>query len=843
MSLASRVLSTALTSCVAVGAALHPAPARAVEPPAQRPGPLGGGVTLLPNGWRIAPAGAHIPVGDLPLAMALHPDGRHLVITNNGWSKPSLRVVDLAQRQVVQVLPLENAWLGLAWQRDGRRLYSAGASDNSVAELEWRGGRLHPARTLTVAPPQRNVDDSKLVNAGFVGGLALSPDQSTLYATEVYGQAVAAVDLKSGAKIAQAGLPGEAYGVLAAPDGRTVYVSVWGKARIALLEPRTLRLLGEIPVGEHPNAMALSNDGRRLFVACANTNAVWAVDLETRKVSEQIGVALSPKAPAGSTPNALALSGDGRTLLVANADNHAVAVVDVSRAGESRFQGFIPTGWYPTGVAFDASGQTILVLDGKGLAPAANPGGPQPNVPRAGTQYIAGLLVGALSFVPRPDAPTLAAMTARVHELSAYDEARAARPPGRPPGSPIPDRPGQDSPIKHVFYVIRENRTYDQILGDLPRGNGDPNLTLFGQEVTPNAHAIAQEFVQFDNFYVDAEVSADGHAFSTAAYATDAVEKLWPTSYADRGGLYFSEGGGEPRNRYGNLAAPADGYLWDFAARAGVSLRSYGEFTEWVRDVRVGEPVKATVPGLEGKVHPTYPAWDLSIPDERRVEVWLEEFRRFEKEGGLPQVNLFHLGGDHTEGTRPGARTPRAMVAENDRALGRLVEAISHSRFWPESAIFVLEDDAQNGPDHVDAHRSVLLVASPWTRRGALDSGLYTTSSVLRTIELVFGLPPMSQFDAAAAPLFAAFAETPDPAPFEAREARVSLTERNGEDAPGAAASLRMDLSAPDRAPERELNEILWQAVRGTGSPMPAPVRAAFVRPLEGPDSDDGPDE
>ncbi len=839
MRLTARVLSTALVLPLTAGGALRPAPAGAEEPPAARPGPLGGGVTLLPNGWRIAPAGTYLPVGDLPLAMALHPDGRHLVITNNGWSKPSLRVVDLAQRQVVQVLPLENAWLGLAWQRDGRRLYSSGAADNSVTELEWRGNRLHVSRTISLGPPQKNRGEFVLENAGFVGGLALSPDEKTLYATEVYGQAVTAVDLQSGTRIAQAGLPGEAYGVLAAPDGRVVYVSVWGKARIALLEPRTLRLLGEIPVGEHPNAMALSSDGRRLFVACANTNAVWAVDLETKRVSEQIGVALSAKAPAGSTPNALALSADGRTLLVANADNNTVAVVDVSHPEESRFQGFIPTGWYPTDVAFDATGQTILILNGKGLAPAANPGGPQPNVPRAGTQYIAGLLVGALSFVPRPDAPTLVAMTARVHELSAYDDARAARPPGRPAGSPIPDQPGQASPIKHVFYVIRENRTYDQILGDLPRGDGDPNLTLFGEEVTPNAHAIAREFVQFDNFYVDAEVSADGHAFSTAAYATDAVEKLWPTSYADRGGLYFSEGGGEPRNRYGNLAAPADGYLWDFAARAGVSLRSYGEFTDWVSP---GGPVKATVPGLEGKVNPSYPAWDLSIPDERRVDVWLEEFRRFEKEGGLPQVSLFHLGGDHTEGTRPGARTPRAMVAENDLALGRLVDAISHSRFWPESAIFVLEDDAQNGPDHVDAHRSVLLVASPWTRRGALDSTLYSTSSVLRTIELIVGLPPMSQYDAAATPLFAAFAPAPDPTPLRAREARVSLTETNAEDAPGAQASLRMNLEAPDRAPERELNEIVWQAVRGKGSQMPAPVRAAFVRPVEGRDRGE-PDE
>ena len=384
--------------------------------------------------------------------------------------------------------------------------------------------------------------------------------------------------------------------------------------------------------------------------------------------------------------------------------------------------------------------------------------------------------------------------------------------------------------------MIRENRTYDQVLGDLPRGNGDPNLTLFGEEVTPNAHALAREFVLFDNFYVDAEVSNDGHAFSTAAYATDAVEKLWPTLYGGRGGIYLSEGGHEIRNNYGNLAAPADGYIWDFATRAGVSVRSYGEFASWEK--RGGEVV-ATVPGLRGKVHPSYPPYDLSIPDNQRIDVWLQEFRQFERDGGLPQLNIVRLGNDHTSGTSPGHPTPRAMVAENDTALGRLVEAIAASRFWKESAIFVLEDDAQNGPDHVDAHRSPLLVASPWTKRGAVDSTQYTTAGVLRTMELILGLPPMSQYDAAAAPLFGAFAPRPDLAGYTARPARVSLTERNRDDAPGAQASLRMNLVEADLAPERELNEIVWKSIRGADSVMPAPVRAAFVRPIAEADGDE----
>jgi len=781
-------------------------------------------VTLLPNGWRIAPVGRHLDVGDLPLAMALHPDGRHLVVTNNGWSKPSLRVVDLEQLEVTQKLSLDDAWLGLVWHPDGQRLFSSGAADNSIREIEWRNGRLVPGRTLTLAPPQKKLGDGRLESPGFVGGLALSPDGRTLYAASVFGESLTAVDVETGRVLARATLPAEAYGTLVSADGRTVFVSVWGAARVALFEPVSLRPLGEIAVGEHPNAMALSRDGGRLFVACANTNAVWAIDLAHRQAAEQIGVALRPDALPGSTPNALALSPDGETLLVANADNNAVAMVDVRRPGESRHLGFIPTGWYPTGVGFDASGHNVLVLSGKGLSPAANPRGPQPVSTSDDEQYIAGLLGGALTVLPRPDPPALERMTERVHSLNAAAGGQASAP---PEGSPIPGAGA--SPIRHVFYVVRENRTYDQVLGDLPRGNGDPNLVLFGEDVTPNAHALARAFVLFDNFYVDAEVSHDGHSFSMAAYATDSNEKLWPTDYAGRGGLYLAEGGYRMRNAYGNITAPARGYLWDFAGRAGVSVRSYGEFAE--RDGK-GGPVRASVPGLEGKVHPSYAPFDLTIPDNQRVDAWLEEFRRFEKDGGLPQLSIFHLGNDHTEGTRPGEPTPRAFVAENDLALGRLVEAVSKSRFWPESAIFVLEDDAQNGPDHVDAHRSVLLVASPWTRREAVDSTLYTTSGVVRTIERILGLPPMSQYDEAATPLFAAFSPRPDPRPFEARPARVSIEERNGEDAPGAQASRRMNLAEVDRAPERELNEILWKSVRGADAVMPPPVRAAFVRPL-----------
>jgi YVTN family beta-propeller protein len=806
---------------------------RGALPPA-RPGRQAGGATLLPNGWRIAPAGRHIQIGDLPLNMAPSPDGRFLVITNNGWTRPTLTVFDTRQQQVTSRVQLDNAWFGLAWAPDGSHLYSAGAAENTIYDFAWTNGALKDAGRITIGPPERRTG-GEFLNAGFIGGLAISPDGTRLYAVHVFGQALSAIDLQSRREVKKVKLAAEPYTALVSRDGRTLFVSLWGGSKVLMFAADTLEPLADIPVGPHPNAMLLSQDGTRLFVACANTNAVWVVDLATRTAREQISVALYPNAPVGTTPNSLALSPDGTTMLVANADNNTVAIVDIKTAGSSEVEGWVPVGWYPTSVLFARDGSRFFVLNGKGLTSEPNPRGPQPGNVRVEGQYTGNLLQGALSIVPAPDAATLAAMTRRVRELTPYKETTRLAPAGAPIASPIPRRVGGTSPIKHVFYIVRENRTYDQVFGDMVRGNGDPSLTLFGEEITPNAHALAREFTQFDNFYVDAEVSYDGHAFSMGAYATDVAEKLWPTNYGGRGTPYLSEGGFNIRDQYGNFSAPPQGYLWDFAKRAGVSVRSYGEFASWRK--RGGE-VRADVPGLEGLVHPSYPPFDLGVPDQQRADIWLEEFRTFVANGKLPQLSIIRLGNDHTNGTSPGSPTPKAMVADNDLALGRIVEAISRSRYWKESAIFVLEDDAQNGPDHVDAHRSVLLSISPFSRRRTLDSTLYTTSGVLRTMELILGLPPMSQYDAAATPMYLAFQPTPDLTPFSHRPARVSLEERNDWSSPGARASLAMNLRDADMAPELELNEILWQSVRGPSSVMPPPRRTGFIRPI-GDDDDE----
>jgi DNA-binding beta-propeller fold protein YncE len=818
----SRLVASLLT--IAILASLTALVTRAQKgaPPPQRPGALAGGVTLLPNGWRIAPAGKHVTVGDLPLNMVQSPDGRFLIVTNNGYSTPSLAVVDTSSWTVVSRMSIDDAWLGLAMHPDGQRMYSAARTE--VHELAYRDGVLSPSRSFTLpAAP----------GSGFPGGLAVSPDGKKLFVVRVLAQTLVSIDVATGLVEKSVSLPAEPYTCVVSADGNVVYVSVWGAAKVLAFETATAQQVGEYAVGEHPSAMVATLKGDRLLVACANTNAVWAVDLATGKAAEQISTALYPAAPLSTTPNGLGLSRDGKTLLVANADNNTVAVVDIQNPGRSVVQGFIPTGWYPTGAMFSNDGTRVFVMSGKGLISRANPNGPSPLKADRGSEYIGGLLLGSLSVVPTPTRATLDSMTRQVYSLTPYSDKTRLAPESAPRVSPIPSKVGATSPIKHVFYVIRENRTYDQILGDVKAGNGDPTLCLFPENVTPNAHAISAEFVLFDNFYVDAEVSYDGHAFSTAAYATDIVEKMWPANYANRGGAYLSEGGGAMRNPYGNIAAPSKGYIWDYCRRAGVSVRSYGEFAELDRAVTGRKSFTARVPGLKGFTAEEYPPYDLEIPDATRVDAWEREFRHYEANGNLPALSILRLPNDHTRGTRPGALTPRAMIAENDAALGRLVSIITRSAYWKDSAIFVLEDDAQNGPDHVDAHRSVLLMASPFARRRAVDSSFYTTSGVLRTIELILGLEPMSQYDAAATPLYSAFQATPNPAAFEARPARIALNERNPPTGPGAKESMAMNLDEADRAPDLLLNEIIWHSVKGPDVPMPPPRRTAFVRPID----------
>ncbi len=805
---------------------------------------------LLPNGWTLTPEGTQIPVSDLPMNMELSRDGRWLLVTTNGNGEQEVDIIDVSSQQVAQKLSVKKSWLGLAFAPDGKRFFVSGGDDNEVLVFNFADGKATEAGKIILgsqeyhALSEKQRDEARKAGRGefaFPSGIAASPDGQRLYVAENLTNKVAVVDLNTQQVITKISVGEYPYDCTISNDGKRVYVSNWGSRSIAVIDPANNQVIGNIQVGDHPNDLELTRNGKTLYVANANSNTVSIVDTTQMKEVVAISTALHPKSPAGSTPNAVALSPDEKTLFIANADNNNVAIVDVSNRSESKVKGFIPTGWYPASVRVSRDGKRIFVANGKGTASAANPRGPDPLKGRT-DEYIGTLLKGTISLINLPDKTKLAQLTRQTYANSPYTDEllKAARAPHT--GTAIPVRVGDSSPIKHVIYVIKENRTYDQILGDLKEGNGDANLCLFGEDVTPNQHALSREFVLLDNFYDDAEVSADGHNWSTAAYATDYVEKTWPTNYSRRGRTYDYEGSRK-------ISRPTGGYIWDYCARAGVSYRSYGEFIG-VKDVKAGggsgneveneSSAKArrenytNEDALQSHFSPTFPSWDLNIPDNKRIDAWLAEFRAYEQNGQLPQFQIIRIGGDHTQGTRAGALTPRAYVAENDLAVGRLVEAVSHSeKYWPDTAVFILEDDAQNGPDHVDAHRSTAYVASAYTRRHHVDSTMYTTSSMLRTMELILGLPPMSQYDAAAIPMFNAFTGTADRAPFTSLPARIDLTEKNPDNAPGAQRSAQLDFSKEDAAPDLEFNEIIWKSVRGAHAQMPAPVRSAFVRSVE----------
>ena len=811
--------------------------------------------TLLPNGWTLTPEGSQIPTSDLPLNMVLSRDGRYVLVTTNGNGEQNVEIIDRVSGQKTQTISVSKSWVGIEFAADGKRFYVSGGDDNELLVFDFANGKATKSGTIILGSQQYHALDARGREAArqagrgefaFPAGIGASRDGRRLYVAENLSNKVAVIDLASGKVVTKIEVGEYPYDCVVSPDGRLVYVSNWGSQSVSLIDTAINQVIGTIRVGDHPNDLELTRDGKILYVANANSNTVSVVETRLGRAVAAISTALHPKSPIGSTPNGLALSPDEKTLYIANADNNNVAVANVTDPDDGKVTGFIPTGWYPTAVRVSPDGKQLIVANGKGLVSAANPNGPVPTRTRdRNTEYIGSLLKGTISLIPVPTAARLTQLSKRVYANSPYtdDLLRAARAPRVK--TAIPVRVGDPSPIKHVIYIVKENRTYDQVLGDMKEGNGDPNLCLFGEDVTPNQHALAREFVLLDNFYVDSEVSADGHNWSMGAYATDYVEKTWPTNYSRRGRTYDYEGSKR-------IARPTGGYIWDYCARAGISYRSYGEFVG-IRDVKPGGGGEADLnrdrvagsenftseDALKGHFSPTFPPYDLSIPDVTRFERWLEEFREFEKNGDLPQFQIVRFGNDHTQGTRVGAPTPRAYVAENDLAVGKLVEAVSNSKYWGTTAIFILEDDAQNGSDHVDAHRSIAFVVSPYTRRRVVDSTLYTTSSMLRTMELILGLPPMSQYDAAATPMYNSFSDQADLTPFRHRAAKYDWSERNGPNAPGAQRSAMFDFSKEDTLPDVEFNEIIWKAVRGADSVMPAPVRSAFVRQIDDDDDDD----
>ncbi|HLJ94658.1 MAG TPA: bifunctional YncE family protein/alkaline phosphatase family protein [Gemmataceae bacterium] len=827
------VILLGVCTIVAAGSAQErippPSPASGGErnAPLLLPGIQPGGAVLLPNQWSLRPAGRQLALGDFPVNLALHPTGRWLAVLHAGYGEHEAVIVDLQSDKIVTRVAIPQTFYGLCFAPDGRTLFASGGEFEVVHSYQFEDGSLFRHKTIAIAK-----ETEKFVP----GGLAVDAQGKTLFAAGTWGDAVCVVPLESPEKRASITLEQHSYpyAIAVDPAGKRLFVSLWNRSAIAVLDVTERRQVATWPTEKHPTEMALSPDGKTLFVACANSTKVSVLDVASGKGLETISCSLYPTARAGNTPSSLCLTPDGQLLLVANADANNLAVFNVAQPGYAKPLGFIPVGWYPTCVRFHPAKKRIYVANAKGMMSLANPQGPNPlrrNI-RSVEQYIAGLFRGTLGVIELPTPDRMAEYSKQAYACSPLraDERVSAEPAA---ANPIPQKAGDASPIKHVLYIIKENRTYDQIFGDMKEGNGDPNLCLFPEKITPNHHRLARQFVLLDNFYCEGEVSADGHEWSMGAYATDFVEKVWPLVY--RSGskkklTYPAEG------HVDAIARPAGGYIWDRCAEAGVSYRSYGE---WIINGKTDkDPGKASVKALEEHFDPWFRGFDLDYPDQKRVDRFLEELARFEKEGELPRFTVLRLPNDHTAGTRVGKATPIAMVADNDLALGRLVEAVSKSTFWKDTAIFVVEDDAQNGSDHVDAHRTVALVISPYAKRGQVDSTLYSTSSMLRTMELILGLQPMSQFDAAARPMYNSFQVQGDARPYEHTVPETDLKATNLAGVWGAEISERFDLTKEDAADDLLLGEVIWRSVRGADSPMPAPVRAAFVFPHLKPEKD-----
>lgn len=747
----------------------------------------------LPTGLRLDPVGARVITGNMPLNMILSPDGKNLVLSLGGWREQGVQIIDLATQQVTQTIRQDGAFFGLAFSTDGRTLYASGGNEDSIYCYDWNGKSASLRGRIELAKKEPNKTGTR-----YPAGLAVSNDGKFLYVAENVGDALAIIDLASQTVLQRLPTEHYPYAVAVARDG-LVYVSGWGGKSVSAFKVQpsgALSYHGRVGVGRHPSAMTLDPSGLKLFVALASVDQVVMVDTRVRKVVRRFTDA-APGAPQeGSTPNALALSADQSRLFVAEADSNAIAIFDISARADRRGAALeqpiarIPTDWYPTAVLHQA--ERLIVLSGKGQGSKENPDGPTPGhgIDRP-LAFTLGQLNGTVRFLSANLAnQSLIGLSRRVAAANRWNS---------------PPAPRQYPPFKHVVYIIKENRTYDQVFGDMPGADGDPNLLFFDRNETPNHRALAERFGLFDRFFTNAEVSSQGHIWSTAAYVTDYGEKTIPSLYSDRRADVDE----------GDVDEPANGFLWTLAINSGVSFRDYGEW------VQVGtQGFSTTRPGLRPDISVDYPPFDMSIPDQKRADVWISEFKDFVARGDMPQLEIMHLPGDHTAGSRPGMRTPRACMADNDLALGRIVEAISRSSFWKDTVIFVLEDDAQAGPDHVDSHRSVLLVISAYNSPGTVHRFVNTTD-VVAAIEDILQLGRMSQYDYFSRSLTDVFTAKPNLTPYSAIKPIQSLDELNSPNAAGAEESQGFNLTAADKIDDAAFNRVLWRAIKGETVPMP----------------------
>jgi YVTN family beta-propeller protein len=822
-----------------------------------------------PAGFRVDPAGVEFGIPQEasgfqgPMGAALSPDGKLLLAASSGASQlqsADLFDIDAQTRTSAVYYPAsttQSVFYGVAWSPDGTRAWMSGAGQRVVHVLDLKDGVLTETGTIPttgfaaglaygVTPhgPRLYVVNNAVTPFGRVRSghtvTVIDPATSTVLKDIDLGPAAAPYGNAPHAGIAQP------LGVAFARDGRTAIVTDWMERSISVIDTDTetaappVRLSSDPAGGDHPSAVAANPVRDEAYVADSNSDTVSVVDSRDGTPLATIPVGLVPNGPKGSLPDALAVSPDGATLYVALAGENSVAVVDVdSRA----VRGFIPTSWYPSDVEVTPDGKRLVITNANDSGAGPNvcgPNSPLPDCPKPTpeSQQAGRMIKGSVQVVDVPSAGTLDAYTAAVRRNNRAQNA------GR-------EMPAALSAIKHVFYVIKENRTYDQVFGDLPGGNGDPDLVIFGQDSAPNQRDLARRFGLFDNFYADAEVTADGHNWATQAASTDYVDKMWPFNYSP------SKRNGTREFDFGNDVAWPDellasdpsiwrpaasqtaGYLWDDAAAHGVTVRDYGEYSTGDSCDPGTNPSTSLVTHLKTPDFETvdqgFLGFNLGCSDHAvRIPEWKSDFDGFVRDGNLPALNIIRLGSDHTQGTKVGSATPQSYMADNDLAVGELVDAISHSPYWKDSAIFVTEDDAQDGPDHVDAHRTMALVVSAYNKRHPVDSTHYDTGSMVGTIEDLLGLPPMSITDARVTRMWKAFTDEPDLTPYDASmPAVIPFGEPgapvNGAAAPLAAESATWDFSREDAAPEVALNEAIWKSVKGKASKMPAPKHEHII--------------
>lgn len=793
---------------------------------------------VLPNGWGIAPAGTTVKLpGDMPLKIVVTDEGRSALIVTGGYHDHAIDVVDLVSPSLHQHLALGKAWAGLATVGRSGVVYVAGGGpagevqaelakrgeleslapevraslSTPVLRLVWRAGQLAPAGGLSIV----GLDDEDRFTAGMAADKA-----GNVFVCNLANDTVYKLDPERAAVLASRKVGYRPFQLALSPDRKSLAVANWGDKSVSLLNAADLKEIARVSVGIHPTDLAFGPDAR-LFVANAGSNSISVI--RGTEIVETILTSLAPGDPVGSTPDAMTVSPDGSRLYVANADNNDIAVIDITNPSRAVVAGFIPTGWYPSALALTPDGKTLIAGVAKGVGSRPNAPGTLPRIgndavtqnpdPQHPFDYVGRVMTGYAEIIPVPDTQQLAAYTRQV----------AANFPQADKGITNAEKNEAEAAfrkIDHVVYIIRENRTYDQVLGDDPRGDGDPALALFGKAVTPNGHRLAAETALLDRYFVNGEVSEDGHEWANAAYATAFKQRATALTYGGRG---------EPDADERLTDSPA-GHLWDAARRKGPSYFSYGEAADFKSSPDTA-PIFEGDRGLEGHASPK---WGLLIRqfwsdkrqgrDVERATLFIDDLKKAERSGNWPNFIVMSLPEDHTAAFKPGQPTPLAAVASNDLALGQIVEAVSHSEFWSSTAIFVTEDDAQNGPDHVDDHRTVGLVISPYAKPGFIDHTHYTMASMVRTMELILGLPPMTQYDRGATPMYRLFQAEPRSWTYAALSESVDLTALNPQTGPLADASNRLDLSAADRADPDTLNAMLWTAFR-PGMLMSAPVR------------------